>query len=120
MNVTCEDCYQNPVDEMRGRPFYLSGIPGDSEEATPRACFFHVCGIGVIAAINALRENRDSEEEFLPFGSEHKPFINGGIEGRFVVNKKTDDGFQRGDVLILMRNQKIKLTNIFTYKPPRQ
>ncbi|MEK7633644.1 MAG: hypothetical protein AAB437_02260 [Patescibacteria group bacterium] len=119
MSTVCKDCYQESVDEMRGQPFYLSGISGDSSEATPRACFFHVCGIGVISALNTLRENRSSDEELLPFGSEHKPFLDGGIKGRFVVNKPTEDGFQRGDVLMLMRGQRIKLTNIFTYKPPR-
>lgn len=119
MSTVCKDCYQNPIDEMKGQPFYLSGISGDSTEATPRACFFHCCGIGVIAAIKALRDNRNSDEDLLPFGSDHKPFINGGIQGRFVVTRQTEDGFQRGDVLMLIRNQRVKLTNIFTYKPPK-
>ena len=117
-NEVCNDCYQVPC-EMRNKPFFLSEIAGDEQTATPRACFFHCCGIGIMSALNVLHDNKQATE-IIEFESDHKPFLDTGmIKGRYVSPNNTSDGLEKGDVVVFLGSQRLKLTNIYKYRPPR-
>lgn len=116
----CNECYQCDPYEMFGTATYVETII-DVEDGTPgipSACFFYVCGDGIIAALNRIRQaKRGNETGLLPFGSAYKPFINNyKLTGRFVAWKERE--YKDGDILIKTNSRYCVTTNIFTYKPP--
>lgn len=118
--ATCQDCYQEAVCGMVNQPFFLSGDINPTD-APPEACFFHCCRAGVLAAATNLR-SAQKEDKFglVPFGSDHKPFIeNEIIQGRLVMSEESSGG-RNGDVFVRTKKYGlVRLTNIFENKPPK-
>lgn len=121
--LPCAECYQYEPCQMVGKQVYASSIfdGNDQAPASPAACFFHCCRDGVKSAKIELRQARhEGVSGILPFGTEHKPYIDReGFSGRFVARNAEHLGLNNGDVVVRVKGDLVTVTNVFQCHPPK-
>lgn len=119
----CNTCYQAVPCEKYGNPITTSAAVegGDDVPLLPPNCFYHCCRGGVKAAKVAYRKaNADGSAGFIPFATEHKPFVERlGLSGRFVAIDAEALGFNNGDIVVRVQGEQAVATNVFDFHPPR-
>lgn len=120
----CSSCYQKYVCEMVEKPNTIratvKGLP-PYKPSIPLNCFFHCCLTGVTQALEAYNAVHQSGKtgRLIPFGSEHKQYIDGyDFAGRYVVCGSVE-GFTDGDVVVRIGDTYKKVTNVFSCELPK-